>query len=228
MVAVLVATIVKGVNDHEIGDILRFGLEHPAVVGVSFQPATFVGRSPDYDPLDRTTVTDVLSHIETQTDGLFTVSDFLPVPCPHPTCSACTYAFVDGDTVLPLPRLVNIEDYLDYLTNRTMPDILADDVQKALESLWSMSAMAGSQTIEEAFHCAACNPDFSPEGKFLRRHVFMISVHGFMDKYNFDLARCMKCCIHELVPDGRLIPLCVYNNCGYREDIKKTLAGGTL
>jgi hypothetical protein len=133
---------------------------------------------------------------------------------------------VDGDTVLPLPRLVNVEDYLDYLTNRTMPDVFSSEVQRALESLWSMSALAGSQTTGEAFRCAACNIDFSPGGEDLKRHVFMVSVHGFMDEYNFDLERCMKCCIHELVPDGRLIPFCVYNNCGYREGIKAMLSGG--
>ncbi len=41
--AVLVATIVQGVNEGEIGDILRYGLEHPAVLGVSYQPTTFAG-----------------------------------------------------------------------------------------------------------------------------------------------------------------------------------------
>jgi len=54
---VLVATIVRGVNADnkhpggEIGDILRYGLEHPAVLGVSYQPATFAGRCGEHrDP----------------------------------------------------------------------------------------------------------------------------------------------------------------------------------
>jgi uncharacterized radical SAM superfamily Fe-S cluster-containing enzyme len=225
MVAVLVTTLVEGINDDEIGHILGFGLKHPAVVGVSFQPATFTGRSPAYDTMSRITVPGVLRQIETQTGGLFTENDFFPVPCPHPACSACTYAFVDGDIVLPLPRLVPVEDYLDYLTNRTMPDVFDVKVQKALENLWSMRAIAGSQATEEAFRCAACRLDCSPGVKDLERYVFMVNIHGFMDKYNFDLARCMKCCIHELVPDGRLIPFCVYNNCGYRERIKTKLSG---
>jgi uncharacterized radical SAM superfamily Fe-S cluster-containing enzyme len=42
--AVLVATVVQGVNEGEIGDILRYGLGHPAVLGVSYQPVTFAGR----------------------------------------------------------------------------------------------------------------------------------------------------------------------------------------
>ena len=46
MDAVLVATIVSGVNEHEVGDILRYGLEHPAVLGVSYQPVAFLGGGP--------------------------------------------------------------------------------------------------------------------------------------------------------------------------------------
>ena len=34
--AILVATINQGVNDSEIGAIVRYGLEHPAVLGVSY------------------------------------------------------------------------------------------------------------------------------------------------------------------------------------------------
>src|SRR5437867_2496488 len=33
---VLVAAIERGVNDHEVGDIVRFGMRHPAVLGVNF------------------------------------------------------------------------------------------------------------------------------------------------------------------------------------------------
>ncbi len=41
--AVLVAAIERGVNTDEVGAILKFGLEHPAVRGVVFQPVTHVG-----------------------------------------------------------------------------------------------------------------------------------------------------------------------------------------
>ncbi|KPV48146.1 radical SAM protein, partial [Kouleothrix aurantiaca] len=36
---VLVAAIERGVNDHEVGTIVEFGLRHPAVFGINFQPA---------------------------------------------------------------------------------------------------------------------------------------------------------------------------------------------
>ena len=53
MDAVLVAAIERGVNTDEVGAILKFGLEHPAVRGVVFQPVTHVGRHIDFDPMER-------------------------------------------------------------------------------------------------------------------------------------------------------------------------------
>ena len=29
-----------------------------------------------------------------------------------------------------------------------------------------------------------------------------------------------KCCVSEIVPDGRLIPFCAYNSVGYREQVR--------
>ena len=40
----LVATLQRGVNDHEIGHLVEFGLNHPAVRGINFQPIIFSGR----------------------------------------------------------------------------------------------------------------------------------------------------------------------------------------
>ena len=76
--AVLVPAIEKGVNHDEIGDIVRFGLDHPAVRGVAFQPVTHSGRFTAFDPLDRETVADVVHGIAEQTSGTFVESDFIP------------------------------------------------------------------------------------------------------------------------------------------------------
>lgn len=98
---ILVPAIERGVNEHEVGAIVRFAIEHPAVRGINFQPAFHAGRYRDHDPLERMTIPDVLRLIEAQTDGLFVVDDFVPVPCCFPTCNAVTYAYVEGDSVTP-------------------------------------------------------------------------------------------------------------------------------
>jgi uncharacterized radical SAM superfamily Fe-S cluster-containing enzyme len=225
--AILVATVVRGVNEGEIGDILHFGLEHPAVLGVCYQPATFAGRCLNaHDSLHRVTLTDVLHALETQTGGLFQVSDFRPVPCPHPTCSASTYAFVDGEQVIPIPRLIDVDDYLDFVTNRTVPD-LSSELQPVLEALWSMAAVMGTGETTGNLTCVACDLDmplaFSSE--LAQENFFLVHTHAFMDEYTFDLKRLMKCCIHQLLPDGRAVPFCAYNNLGYREQVKRQLEG---
>ena len=42
---VLVPTIVKGLNDHQVGDIIRFAIKNSDVIrAVNFQPVAFTGR----------------------------------------------------------------------------------------------------------------------------------------------------------------------------------------
>ncbi len=221
--AILVPTVVQGVNDAEIGDILRYGLEHPAVLGINYQPVTFAGRCLSRsDPLHRTTVTDILHALETQTNGLFQVSDFRPVPCPHPTCSACTYAFVNEGQIIPITRLLNVDDYLDFGINRSLPNMSAE-LQPVLETLWSMAAAMGTEKTTAALTRIVCNSGvaLTSKSELTPENFFMIQIHGFMDEHNFDVKRLMKCCVHELLPDGRAIPLCAYNNLGYRQQIER-------
>jgi hypothetical protein len=168
----------------------------------------------------------VLHDLESQTEGLFRVSDFRPVPCPHPACSACTYAYIDGGRVIPIPRLVNVDDYLELALNRAAVD-LSPELAESLERLWSMSAVIGTDRATEALVCAACGIEpamLQPEA--LRQRFFMVQVHALMDEHNFDLRRVMKCCVHQLLPDGRAIPLCVYNNLPYRRQVRAELEQG--
>ena len=221
--AVLVATISEGDNLEEIGDILRYGLEHAAVLGVSYQPVAFAGRCrAGHDPLHVVTLPDVLQALESQTNGLFRVDDFRPVPCPHPTCSASSYAVVHEGEVTPITRLLDVDDYLDFVVNRTVPD-LSDDLQPVMDTLWSMAALMGSDGTTGSLTCAACDLALPLEtvNQLGKESFFLVHVHGFMDSHTFDLKRLMKCCIHELLSDGRAVPFCAYNVLGYREEIRE-------
>ena len=224
---ILVPAIERGVNEHEVGAIVRFGLEHPAVRGVNFQPVTHVGRHEEFDPMDRVTIPEVVRGIEAQTDGVFVKDDFVPVPCCFPTCSSVTYAYVDRDVVTPLPRVLNVDDYLDYITNRTFPD-LSMDVKRALEGLWSAAAVPGSTATAERFGCAGCDFLDNVDVQKLKKHVFMVMVKAYMDAYTLDVKQLMKCCVGVLTPDGRMIPFCAYNTVGYREQVRTQLAGRLL
>jgi len=222
--AILVPAVEEGVNLHEVGRIVTFGLSHPAVRGINFQPAFHAGRHPDHDPLRRLTIPDIVREIARQTDGLFTAADFIPVPCCFPTCNAVSYAFVNGGKVLPVARLVDLEAYLGYIANRAVPD--KDEIGEALLRLWSAAAMPGTPSFGEDVRaaCAACGitgpQDLGGAGDAL----FMVMLQDFMDPWTFTQKNVMKCCKAVLLPDGRQIPFCAYNTVGYREEERARLA----
>jgi 7,8-dihydro-6-hydroxymethylpterin dimethyltransferase len=214
------------VNEHEVGKIVRFGIDHPAVKGINFQPAFHAGRHGKHDPMRRITNPHILKLIEAQTDGVFRVSDFVPVPCCFPTCNSVTYAYIDENgNVTPLPRVLNVDDYLDYISNRVMPDLGAE-LRRALEGLWSSSAALGSEKVADqfAFSCSACGlPDGSLDVKALSNFMFMIMLQDFMDPWTFNQKNLMKCCKEILLPGGQQVPFCAYNSVGYREQAREQL-----
>lgn len=214
---VLVATVLTGVNDHEVGELVRFGATHPAVRAVSLQPQFAAGRFVAFDPDERATVTDVIDRIHTDC-GLFTREDFVPIPCCDPVCTAAAYAWVRDGEVTPVTRLVPVEHYLDYLANTSLPTLSEafredlEHMRSVLLELYSKSAPPGSDRQAAAFACA-CEPLLAEmEGiGDLPEQVFAVTIEGFMDRQTFDVSRAVRCCIQEALPDGRIVPFCVYN-----------------
>ncbi len=136
---VLVPTLVRNVNDDQLGGMIDFGVKHIGVVrALNIQPESFTGRTDLKDlAAQRITIPDVLKRIEEQTQGEICASDFYPVPfvapvsefvsawsrrhqveftC-HPACGAATYVFVSGGTKIPITRFVDVEGFLGYLAD---------------------------------------------------------------------------------------------------------------
>jgi len=213
---VLVATVVRGVNDHELGAVVQFGLEHPAVRGVNFQPSFHEGRHlPAFDAAQRITLPDVIHGIVAQTGQRFVRDDFVPVPCCHPNCMAVCWSYVDQGAVLPLARLLDPELHAPLLANRALPDAAAG-IPRLLAALELVTV-----TGPNGAPCIGCEGICVPlpDPSEVWGRLFNIQVTGFMDRYNLELTRLRKCCVHEILPDGRLVPFCAYNTAGYREQV---------
>ena len=232
----LVAAVERGLNEHEVGGVIECGLAHPAVRSVVFQPVTHSGRHVEFDPLTRLTNSDVIELIAAQRPKWLGKDDFFPVPCCFPTCRSVTYLLTEGTAgqpdfgVVPVPRLLRVEDYLDYVSNRVVPD---QEIREALEKLWSASAFIGTEVTEdrlrraaEALDCAdACGVNLPEAIANLTDRAFMIVVQDFQDPYTLNVRQLMKCCVEEITPDGRLIPFCAYNSVGYREQVREQMSG---
>jgi hypothetical protein len=216
----LVAAVEKGVNEHEVGEIVRFGVAHPAVRAIAFQPVTHSGRHVEFDPLERLTNADVMKLVAQQVPEWYRLDDFIPVPCCFPACRSMSYALVDGDSLIPFTRLLDVEDYLDYVSNRVLPD---PDVRFALEKMFSSSATPGAERA--LLECEACGIDLPAALDDVGKHVFTLVVQDFQDAYTLNVRQLMKCCVVEIVPDGRLVPFCAYNSVGYREEVRAQLSG---
>jgi 7,8-dihydro-6-hydroxymethylpterin dimethyltransferase len=244
LAVMLVAAVEAGVNVHELGSVVRHGIAHPAVHGVVFQPVTHAGRHTPFDPRRRLTNADIIHGLVEQCPDWFRPSDFFPVPCCAPTCRSITYLLADELDVLPIPRLLPMEDYLDYLANRALPD---PNLRRVLEGLWSASAIPGTDAMvgglqaalaslglpDDLRHiagaaletCTACGIDFPDALADLAAKAFMIVVQDFQDAYTLNVRQLMKCCVEQITPDGRLIPFCAYNSVGYREQVREQLSG---
>ncbi len=48
-------------------------------------------------------------------------------------------------------------------------------------------------------------------GQASARDLLRITITSFLDVYNFDVRRVMKCCTHHVLPSGHIIPFCAYN-----------------
>jgi uncharacterized radical SAM superfamily Fe-S cluster-containing enzyme len=216
----LVAAVEPGVNDHELGAIVRTGVEHAAVNSVVFQPVTHAGRHGAFDPLARLTNADVIAAVSRQLPDWFRPADFVPVPCCFPTCRSISYALVDDGKLVPFTRMLDVDEHLDYIANRVTPDRA---LRTAFEQMFSSSATPGAERALLA--CESCGIDLPAALDDLERKVFMVVAQDFQDAYTLNVRQLMKCCVVEIVPDGRLIPFCAYNSVGYREQVRAQLTG---
>ncbi|MFO0965049.1 MAG: radical SAM protein [Gemmataceae bacterium] len=236
----LVTTVQSGVNEDELGAIVRFGLERPWVTGVSFQPATYSGRHVLPEDLERrVTFPDVVKAIAAQTDGMFRADDFMPLPCAHPNCHSLTYAYRSGGTVTPLSRFIDARNHLDILANgitftrprarQLIEQYLGklgccagggcgpDGAEGGPLTLNGSNGVSHGQSQAKGEEAAAT--DFFSRAlaeRLAPSDVFRITITSFLDAYNFDVRRLMKCCIHHVLPSGHVIPFCAYNVL-YRE-----------
>lgn len=198
----LVVTLQKGLNDGEIGDILRFALEQPCVRGVTFQPTQVAGRNEGFESgRDRITLTEVRSAILDQCD-LFSPEDIVPVPC-NPDSLAMAYALKIDGKVHPLTHLIDPNVLLDSSRNTIVYE-QQKDLRDAAIRLFSTSA-SPEGAAGRLKHLLCCLPGFAaPQLSY--ENVFRVVIMQFMDAHNFDVRAVKKSCVHIATPEGLLIP----------------------
>lgn len=220
----LVITVRRGVNDGQLGEILRFAKQQPCVRGVTIQPVQVAGRLERYDngyqvDRDRLTLTEVRRAVLQQCD-LFSPEDIIPVPC-HADSIAMAYALKLDEGFIPLTGLIDP----DVLINGGRNTISYEEesfVQEKLFELFSTHHNDQSQPLamQNLLTCAAKQIQ-----SLSYNNVFRLVIMEFIDAYSFDLRSIRKSCVHIIHPDAkRVIPFDTYN-LFYRDQLEQTILG---
>jgi len=188
---VFVPTIVRGLNDHQVGDILKIALDNIDIMsGISFQPVTFTGRiSSSKRMKKRFTLADLATCLEEQTGLIRSPEDWFPLACTtpfsrllgvvrgeetvtlscHNHCSIGTYLFVDGNgKSIPVTRFVDVVGIF-----RKMNEI----AEKAMGSkirIKSLMRARAFNSLKKYF-----NESLAPKGLTFTR--FLQTLDGFVD-----------------------------------------------
>lgn len=237
--AVLVPTVIKGVNDHEVGDMLKFGFRNNDIVrGVNFQPVSLVGKITNADRKKmRITIPDAIQKIEEQTDGQVGKEDFYPVPTPkaithfvealtgepqyelssHFACGMATYIFNNNGKMLPITRFVDVDGLLEYVSAK------GDDLEQGSNKhitgaklLFKLGSFIDGKKAPKGFSIkkilfnALMKHNYRALGELQHKSLFVGMMH-FMDGYNYDIERVKRCCIHYVMSDNRIVPFCAFN-----------------
>ena len=194
---VLVPTIMRGANDNELGDILKFAAENiPFVRGVHFQPISLFGRySAGADA--RITIPELLKRIEKQSDGKVLRTDFLPSNAEHPLCGFHADYKVKGETW----QLISSGD------GGCSCGVSSAKAREVVARKWK--APEAIIPLEDT----KTSEDMSFDDFIIERQNTTLAISGmaFQDAYTIDLNRLRRCYIHVVSQDGRIIPFCSYN-----------------
>ncbi len=233
---ILVPTIVKGLNDDELGGVIQYALDNRDIIRcINFQPVSITGRI-DIKKREqmRITTPDALKLIEQQTDGLVRVEDWYPVSSmmgvgrvlgllrganifelhSHFACGMATFLFIDDDgTYYPITKVVDLEALLVALEE--ICDLYADgkrffSIRAKLKLLGFIRKVKRKNFMRPIISSFLKRGTYSSLKDFMAK-VIMLGMMHFQDPWNLDLERVQHCTINYAVPDGRIIPFCTYN-----------------
>jgi uncharacterized radical SAM superfamily Fe-S cluster-containing enzyme len=204
----LVATLKKGVNDHEVAAIIDHALGWSCVRGVTFQPIEDVGRNDNFDARhNRLTLSEVRRRIIDE-HGLFGEADMIPLPC-NPDAITIGYGLRKDRQVAPVTSMIPRDMLLDAVPNSIAFERYPE-LKRRIFDLFSLSV--GESTISDKMTALlCCLPEVPVPQGLDYGSVFRVAVISFMDRHNFSVPAAKRSCIHFVTPNGQIIPFETYN-----------------
>ena len=213
----LVCVVKKGVNDDEIGDIVRHALS--CAMRARNNLSAGAGRGPQSgfrqgSRPHRCSPTSAAA-IAAQAGEVFGRDDIIPLPC-NPDSIAIAYGLRSGSKVTPITQLIPRGELLAAAPN-TISFERYPELRNRLFDLLSL-ASSGERTETVLGDLLCCLPQIEVPGDLGYDQVFRIVIVQFLDRFNFCVATVKRSCIHFVTPQAKIIPFDTYN-LFYREGL---------
>jgi uncharacterized radical SAM superfamily Fe-S cluster-containing enzyme len=204
----LVVVVKRGVNDHEIGEIIEHALKWKCVRGITFQPIQDAGRNENFTAKrDRFVLSEIRQKI-IDAGTAFGAGDIIPLPC-NPESIAIGYALRNGSQIAPITSFFPRDMLVDVLPNAITFEKYPDLHKQVLEFFSLSTAECNNPEKLNALLC--CLPEVPvPEGMGYES-IFRIAIVEFLDAHNFCISRVKRSCVHFVTPNGQIIPFDTYN-----------------
>ena len=189
----LVPTVVPGVNDGELGAIVRFARDcAPGVRGVHFQPVSYFGRYPA-QPRDeqRYTLDRLMADLSEQAG--IPPESFMPSRCDHPLCGFhASFLIGPGGELRPLSSI----------THSARSRGCARDNREYVARHWRRAPDEPRPTGD-----LSAEMDFDTFLYRLRHESLTLSAMVFQDAGTLNLERLHRCSLH-VYERGKILPFC--------------------
>ena len=189
----LVPTVVKGVNDGNLGELVALAASlAPGVRGIHFQPVSYFGRYPGAPGAeDRYTLDRLMADLSDQAG--IPLESFMPSRCDHPLCGFHASFLIEPEGALrPLSSIAHSSHSRG----------CARDNREYVARHWRR---APEETPPST--------DFSRDMDFdtflyrLRHNSLTLSAMAFQDAMNLNLERLHRCSLH-VYDHGKIKPFC--------------------
>ncbi len=202
----LAVVVTKGVNEGEIGDVVRFGVDNIDVVrAINFQSAArFTGRFDLDDHYQGYGIQELLSLIESETG--VAAGTFRSEHLGHPSCNAMSPVFIVNDNLVPLFKYISKLDLLSFFEEVRRDKILATFAGKKDFFLRYLCNPNAWKLIAKAAPIFGANPY-----NVLNSNYLLLFAKSFMEKDSLDPQRIQQCC-YAITGEEGVFSFCAFNN----------------
>ncbi len=189
----LVPTVVKGVNDDNLGELLSLAVSlAPAVRGIHFQPVSFFGRYPEAPgEEDRYTLDMLMTDLSDQAG--IPIESFMPSRCDHPLCGFHASFLIEEDGKLRA---------LSSITHSAHSRGCAKDNREYVARHWRRNP-----DEPQPAGIISKEMDFDTFLYRLRHQSITLSAMAFQDAMNLNIERLHRCSLH-VYDQGKIKPFC--------------------